>query len=68
MAHIFYKIETERESDGRWIADVLGVPGILAYGSTQKKAVASAQVLALRILTESGDTISFETSGQNMRK
>lgn len=52
MAHIAYKVETEVETDGRWIAEIPNLPGVLAYGSTEKEAVASAQALALRILAD----------------
>jgi predicted RNase H-like HicB family nuclease len=47
-----YKVETEREADGRWIAEIVDVPGVMAYGSSEKEAVASAQALALRILAD----------------
>jgi len=46
-----YTIETEREDDGRWIAEVIELPGVLAYGKTEKDAAAAAQALALRVLT-----------------
>jgi predicted RNase H-like HicB family nuclease len=52
MAHIVYKVETELESDGRWIAEIVDVPGVMAYGGTEKEAVASAQALALRIIAD----------------
>lgn len=52
MSHIVYKVETELETDGRWIAEVLDLPGVMAYGSTEKKAVASAQAIALRVLAD----------------
>ncbi|HXY23474.1 MAG TPA: hypothetical protein VEI73_02415 [Candidatus Acidoferrum sp.] len=52
MSHIVYKIETELEEDGRWIAEIAEVPGVMAYGSTEKEAVASAQALALRVLAD----------------
>ncbi len=52
MSHIVYRVETERESDGRWIAEIVEVPGVLAYGTTEKEAVASAQALALRVLAD----------------
>jgi predicted RNase H-like HicB family nuclease len=52
MSHIVYKVETELEIDGRWIAEVLELPGVLAYGATEKEAVASAQALALRVLAD----------------
>ncbi|MGB7844400.1 MAG: hypothetical protein WBL63_02205 [Candidatus Acidiferrum sp.] len=52
MSHIVYKIETELETDGRWIAEIVDVPGVLVYGTTEKEAMASAQALAVRILVE----------------
>ena len=45
-------IETEREIDGRWIAEVMEIPGAMAYGETRKDAVAKAQALALRVIAE----------------
>lgn len=45
-------IEVERETDGRWLAEVLGVPGVLAYGATSEEARKRALVLALRTLAE----------------
>lgn len=52
MRHIVYKVEAEVETDGRWIAEITDLPGVLAYGSTEKEAVASAQALALRVLAD----------------
>jgi predicted RNase H-like HicB family nuclease len=52
MSHIRYKIETELETDGCWIAEIVDVPGVLAYGATEKEAMASAQALALRVLAD----------------
>ncbi|NOS71358.1 MAG: type II toxin-antitoxin system HicB family antitoxin [Verrucomicrobia bacterium] len=46
------KIEVERETDGRWIAEVLELPGCLAYGETQTQALAKAKALALRVLAD----------------
>jgi predicted RNase H-like HicB family nuclease len=46
------KIEVEREADGRWIAEVLELPGCLAYGETQANALARAKALALRVLAD----------------
>jgi len=45
-------IETEREDDGRWIAEVPELPGVLAYGTTEEEAMANAEILALRVLAE----------------
>jgi predicted RNase H-like HicB family nuclease len=47
-----YSIEIERETDGRWIAEVLGLPGVLAYGATSQEAIAHVQALALRVLAD----------------
>jgi predicted RNase H-like HicB family nuclease len=45
-------IETEIEEDGRWIAEVPQLPGVLAYGATAEEAAARAEALALRVLAE----------------
>ena len=45
-------IETEQEIDGRWIAEVMEVPGVMVYGSTVEEAIAKVQALALRVLAE----------------
>lgn len=47
-----FTIETEQEADGRWIAEVLEMPGVLKYGSTRIEAIAQAEALALRELAE----------------
>jgi predicted RNase H-like HicB family nuclease len=47
-----YSIECEREEDGRWLAEVPELPGVMAYGTTAEEAQAKAQVLALRVLAE----------------
>lgn len=52
MSQDAYKVETEREDDGRWIADVLDLPGVMAYGTTENEAIASAQALALSMLAQ----------------
>ena len=44
--------ETELESDGRWIAEVPELPGVLAYGLTRESAMAKAEALAFRVLVE----------------
>ena len=45
-------IEIEQEEDGRWIAEVPGLPGVLAYGTTSNEEMTKAEVLALRVLAE----------------
>ena len=47
-----FTIEHEREEDGRWLAEVPELPGVLAYGATADEAMAKAEVLALRVLAE----------------
>jgi predicted RNase H-like HicB family nuclease len=45
-------LELEREEDGRWIAEVEGLPGVLAYGATQEEAARRAWSLALKVIGE----------------
>jgi predicted RNase H-like HicB family nuclease len=45
-------LECEREDDGRWLAEVSQLPGVLAYGASANEAMAQAEVLALRVLAE----------------
>jgi predicted RNase H-like HicB family nuclease len=47
-----YAIEVEQEADGRWIAEVPELPGVLAYGPTREQAVRKAQALSLHVLAE----------------
>jgi predicted RNase H-like HicB family nuclease len=47
-----FTVEIEKEADGRWIAEVPELPGVLAYGDTQEEAVAKAQALALRVVAD----------------
>ena len=47
-----YKIEIEREDDGRWIAEVPELPGVLTYGTSRDDAIARVQALALRVLAD----------------
>ena len=47
-----FEIESEREGDGRWLAEVPQLPGVLAYGTSRDEAMAKAQILALRVLAE----------------
>ncbi len=47
-----FTIETEQEEDGRWIAEVLELSGVMKYGSTRDSAIAQAEALALRVLAE----------------
>jgi predicted RNase H-like HicB family nuclease len=47
-----FSIETEREEDGRWIAEITDIPGVLAYGETEEQARANAYALALRVIAD----------------
>jgi predicted RNase H-like HicB family nuclease len=45
-------VETERETDGRWIAEIPQVPGALAYGNTKEEAINKAYAIALRSVAD----------------
>jgi predicted RNase H-like HicB family nuclease len=47
-----FSIEYEQEEDGRWLAEVPQLPGVLTYGATANEAMTKAEVLALRVLAE----------------
>lgn len=49
---IEYEIEYEQEEDGRWLAEVRELPGVLVYGLTREEAMTGAQALALRVLAD----------------
>jgi len=49
---VAFRIELEQETDGRWIAEVIELPGVLAYGTSQDEAVARVQALALRVVAD----------------
>jgi predicted RNase H-like HicB family nuclease len=52
MAAEKFLVELEREDDGRWIAEVVLLPGVVAYGATRDEALARVEVLALRVLAD----------------
>ena len=58
---VVFRIELEREADGRWIAEVVELPGVLAYGSSQDDAIPHAQALALRVVA---DRLENEEAGR----
>jgi predicted RNase H-like HicB family nuclease len=47
-----FQLECECEEDGRWLAEIAAIPGVLAYGASANEAMAKAEVLALRVLAE----------------
>ena len=56
-----FKIQFEREEDGRWIAEISELPGVMAYGSSQAEAEVAVEALALRVIA---DRIEAEKVGQ----
>ncbi len=46
------KIEIEREDDGRWIAEIPDLPGVMVYAATRDEAISKAEALALRVLAD----------------
>jgi predicted RNase H-like HicB family nuclease len=49
---MIFRVEIEREDDGRWLAEILELPGAMAYGNTRDDALARAKALALRAVAE----------------
>src|SRR3989442_1323092 len=49
---IKFRVEIEQEADGRWIAEVVELPGVIAYGSSQQMARAKVQALASRMVAD----------------
>ena len=47
-----FNVEIEQEDDGRWIAEVVDLPGAMAYGQTREQAVSRAEALALRVMAD----------------
>jgi predicted RNase H-like HicB family nuclease len=47
-----YKIELDQEEDGRWIAEIPALPGVMVYGDTREEAINKATVLALRVVAD----------------
>lgn len=47
-----FRISVEQEVDGRWVAEIGVLPGVMAYGTTETDAIAKVQALALRVLAE----------------
>lgn len=60
-----FNLECEREMDGRWLAEVVELPGVLAYGASANEAMSKAEALAFRVLAErldSGETMPLDIS------
>jgi predicted RNase H-like HicB family nuclease len=59
------EIETEQETDGRWLAEVPALPGAMVYGQTREEAITRVEAIALRVIAdrlEHGETIPEVTS------
>lgn len=55
-----FTVESERESDDRWLAEIADLPGVMAYGETKSEAISRVEALALRVLAdrlENGESI-----------
>jgi predicted RNase H-like HicB family nuclease len=52
IAIVTFTIEIEREDDGRWLAEVPALAGVMTYGKDRDEAVARVQALALRVIAE----------------
>jgi predicted RNase H-like HicB family nuclease len=60
------RVESEREEDGRWIAEVPALPGVLTYGTTESEARDKAKALALRVIAdriEHGESLPDDLAG-----
>lgn len=64
-----FEIVFDREEDGRWIAEISSLPGVLAYGATQAEARSKVEALALRVVADrieveqsSPDSVRFATA------
>ena len=55
--NVNFSFETEQEVDGRWIAEIPDLPGVMSYGQTQEEAIAHASALALRVVADRIDEL-----------
>ena len=55
-----FAIEFEREDDGRWIAEISELPGVMVYGATREEAKAKVEALALRVLADRIESEALE--------
>jgi predicted RNase H-like HicB family nuclease len=59
---MMFAIEFEMESDGRWIAEIGDLPGVMVYGATQQEAKSKVEALALRVLADRIEAESLDIS------
>jgi predicted RNase H-like HicB family nuclease len=57
-----YTVELDRETDGRWIAEIPNLPGVMAYGATEQEAIANAEALAFRVIADQIEKSKMGTS------
>ena len=57
------KIDIEKEENGRWIAEVSDLPGVLAYGKTREEAIAKIEALALRVIADYANLFTLRMWG-----
>jgi predicted RNase H-like HicB family nuclease len=61
-----FTIETEQEDDGRWIAEIPEISGVMVYGNTQQQAIANVQALALRVIADKLEHGELESNLTNL--
>ena len=59
-------VELDREVDGRWIADIPELPGVMVYGGTREEAIAKVKALALRVIAEEIEHGEFAAAPANI--
>jgi predicted RNase H-like HicB family nuclease len=47
-----FKVETEQEENGRWIAEITALPGVMKYGKSREEAISQVEALALRVMAD----------------
>ena len=63
-----FTIETETEEDGRWIAEIAELPGVMQYGRSRDEAIARTEALALRVLTADFSLRRRRRGGSSVRQ
>lgn len=60
-----FKVEHEREDDGRWLAEIVELPGVMAYGDNVDEAIVNAEELALRVMEERDVEVRFDKTSSS---
>jgi predicted RNase H-like HicB family nuclease len=61
-----FLIEIEQEEDGRWIAEIHDLPGVLVYGNTKKEVISNVKALALRVIADNIEQGNFDDNVTNI--